>query len=469
MFLKSIFRGYLNCKCSNSINFVDAGVYDPICSRKQILMGNTIVAGETGFWTAINTTATFDNPSLNNTTVWNLAPGDNELAWTISNGVCSDSDTAHIFNSQPYVNAGPDDELCDGSYILQGNEPSRGTWGTWTLISGEGGLTIVDPNLWNTEINSFGAGPFKLLWYLFNAGEECPSRDTVVLINNMVTANTYADQLLCDTIATIGANLPPAGAFGEWVPINTSAYFYITPTSNISACSLDFGVNEFEWVITKGLCIARDTMSVYRLEMPYAGVDQTFFSNDYPNRKETTILNADEVSEHGVGKWTVVKGSAIVDNPLYAKTSVHDLLHGENIFRWTVMAPAPGCAESDDVSIVSGFSFMPAETVLNWFDPADWINGVVPGPGDSVTIVNTNASIVGDTASVYSISIEAGGSLTIGCSGGVGGVGGALGDVDQMAVGGNEGGVMKDLKLSAIGTVKVCGSLITKVLHLIIV
>lgn len=558
---------------NSSIAYVDAGTYDDACSYEQSLAGSTPMGGETGQWTALNTGATFDDPALNATTVRNLAPGENQLEWKISNGVCSDADTAHLFNLKPFVDAGPDGESCDNTYILQGNEPAVGT-GTWTLKSGGG--FIVNPSFWNSEVNGLGVGTAELYWTIDDSENGCSSMDSVLITNNTVTANAGSDQSVCDSSASITGNTPPSGALGDWLPINTSVYFDDHSSNNTTVRSLDFGINELEWTITNKGCFSSDTISITNnlfladagidaevcndsyilqgneppssgkwdlisgggvivdqslynseinalgvgeiklewsidnsgcvsrdtvfitnnmvtanagvdqvvcdstfgpltandpgLQQAYgdwtpvntsiyfedhtlyntkvlsldiginqlawsvfkgscaasdtvlitylndyfadAGPDQAFYSDNYPEIIDTARLNA-VMPPEGTAAWSVVQGPAIIDNSIEPKAFVSGLENGENVFRWTIRSGA--CTAFDDISIVSGYSFMPGDTVtqLNWTDPADWSNGVVPGPNDSVTIVDVEAVIDGDTAYCHAIYISSGSEFNV--------------------------------------------------------
>jgi len=88
-----------NCKNSDRVTIevkekpvADAGpdqVLDYLF--ETILSASEPDASETGEWNLVSGTAVFDNKNDNNTRVSQLSLGDNDLVWTVANGVCSGS------------------------------------------------------------------------------------------------------------------------------------------------------------------------------------------------------------------------------------------------------------------------------------------------------------------------------------------------------------------------------------------
>ncbi len=72
-----------------------------------------------------------------------------------------------------------------------------------------------------------------------------------------------------------------------------------------------------------------------------AGEDKTTCEN-------SLYLNGNYHSQ-GTGKWSVIKGSAIISNPEDNGSKITNLSSGENIFRWTITNGV--CTDSDDVTI----------------------------------------------------------------------------------------------------------------------
>ncbi len=67
----------------------------------------------------------------------------------------------------PTATAGSDQNVCSTPATLAGNNPSSGTTGLWTLVSGAG--TISDPTQYNSTISGLGAGTNVFQWTLTNS------------------------------------------------------------------------------------------------------------------------------------------------------------------------------------------------------------------------------------------------------------------------------------------------------------
>ncbi|MEM7039808.1 MAG: hypothetical protein AAF570_22740, partial [Bacteroidota bacterium] len=100
-------------------------------------------------------------------------------------------------------------------------------------------------------------------WVITNGG--CPpSRDTVdIFVDEPPSAsNAGPNQTICATTATLAANTPTTGT-GTWMLVSGSGTITTpgSPTSGLTALGL--GTNEFEWVISNGVCpVTRDTVAI---------------------------------------------------------------------------------------------------------------------------------------------------------------------------------------------------------------
>lgn len=88
----------------------------------------------------------------------------------ISSSVCLDVSPTQ----SPVISAGPDLETCDQVLTLQGSGS-----GTWSIVSGNGLLTIADPVNPQTTVNSFSAATYMLAYESGAAG--CEASDTAVI------------------------------------------------------------------------------------------------------------------------------------------------------------------------------------------------------------------------------------------------------------------------------------------------
>jgi gliding motility-associated-like protein len=111
---------------------------------KTASISATAPANDSGSWSIISGVATIVTPDSFNSEVVDIEIGTNVLLWTVSNGLCTSTDTLVITRfEQPIVNAGPDTSICarDLPIELPISVSGASEW-TWNLIAGAG--TISD-------------------------------------------------------------------------------------------------------------------------------------------------------------------------------------------------------------------------------------------------------------------------------------------------------------------------------------
>ncbi|RYE20820.1 MAG: hypothetical protein EOP51_17025, partial [Sphingobacteriales bacterium] len=151
------------------------------------------------------------------------------------------------------ANAGNDQSLCNANSItLAGNNPGTNA-GNWTLMSGQSGVTVVDPTLYNTSVTGLvGGETYTFLWTIAGLAP-CPASSDAVVITNLgeITNNTISvtSTTVCSgqSLTITGSN--PSGGNGiytyiwqssldgaTWTTINgqTAVNLNITVASNIS-------------------------------------------------------------------------------------------------------------------------------------------------------------------------------------------------------------------------------------------
>lgn len=155
----------------------DAGVDQSLCSpfASTVLSGSMVIVPATGTWTLVSGSATIVDPTNRNTSITDLAVGENVLAWTVYNGDCGfgppTADTVSIFvydENAPAADAGPDQELFPPatSATMAGNEPVYPATGTWTVVSGTG--TFDNANAPQANVSSLGVGENIFRWEIDN-------------------------------------------------------------------------------------------------------------------------------------------------------------------------------------------------------------------------------------------------------------------------------------------------------------
>ena len=312
-----------------------AGLDQVLCSDSTFLAGNDPIVGK-GKWTVVSGAGTFENDSIYNTKVTNLAKGENIFKWTISNRACSDEDVVIIRNDLPTIaQAGSDAVVCQSSITLSPNTPTVGT-GYWSVAQGSAYFEG------NTAKN-IARGDNIFVWTIEN--NACSYADSINITNYEPSdANAGADKIICVDTITLKANTAIYGT-GVWTQESGSSTF--DPTSaTTSVTNLSQGLNVFKWTITYNGCVKSDRVTINNASVnAVAGLDDEICS-------ESTYLEADNPSA-GTGMWSVLggSGSAKFTNINDPDTWVTELDRGDNVLRWTITNEI--CSDYDDVVITN--------------------------------------------------------------------------------------------------------------------
>lgn len=329
-----------------SLTVPDAGNDQSVCSDVASLSGNTPSSG-TGAWTLISGTGSISDSSISNPSLSGLGIGQNIFGWTISNGVCApltDSVIILRVDTPSIAFAGTDQTVCATSAVLGANAPTVGT-GVWTVVSGSG--SFANSSNPTTTVTGLSAGINSFVWTVSNS--PCAASFDTVEINQsgiMTTAAAGADQLICDTVATLSGNTPTFGT-GNW-SVASGPGTINNPTDPSSAVTgLGLGSNAFVWTITSGSCTPSvDTVIITVSDYPTvanAGADQTVCG--------ANVTLAANTPTTGTGTWTVISGAGTFANPNDPATSVSSVGSGTNTYQWAITS-AP-CASSSDQVIIT--------------------------------------------------------------------------------------------------------------------
>jgi uncharacterized repeat protein (TIGR01451 family) len=243
-------------------------LYDPMT-----LEGNTPTVG-TGIWTQISGThVNILNPTSPVTDVLGVVADTYEFVWTITNGTClASADTVQIVvNPIPsQALAGPDQELCDAtSATLDGNSPTGGSIGTWTLYDGPTAVTFDDPTNPAATVSNLSPGdPNKYVLVWTHSQGICTKSDTMNILTWSQPSIAVAgqDQVLCNAATTtLSANLPTIGT-GKWTLASGPNHAVIAdPDTNVTDVSnLINGDYYFVYTVTHGpVCTpSKDTVKI---------------------------------------------------------------------------------------------------------------------------------------------------------------------------------------------------------------
>jgi len=350
----------------------NAGPDQEFCSTnftEAQLSANSAPAPASGTWTVISGTGTFSNANDPNATVTGLSFGSNIFQWSINNGPCPNSGSSDTVNivifdeNQAGASAGDDAELCTptGTYTMNASPAIAPAVGVWTLISGNG--TISLPSSATSNISGLGIGANVFRWSISNGPCGVPGFDEVTIFvfdENQPDANAGPDQEFCwspaiPIIAQMDATAPIFPATGEWTLVQGNGNITDVNDPQTTIIGLGIGVNIFEWTISNGPCPGAITTDqiIINVFAPFqqaadAGDDQEICSD-----LNSATLTGNTPTVPATGFWEVVNGSGTFSNPQNPTTTVTGLTVGTNTFEWNIdNGPCQPSLTSDTVVIL---------------------------------------------------------------------------------------------------------------------
>lgn len=174
---------------------VNAGNDNAICGLNTNLSAQTPIIG-IGTWTQISGSinSVIVNPSSPSSTFSSTDYGTYNLVWTVTNGVCTLSDTTLItFDQSPdQAVTASDTTICGSVLQINANNPSVGI-GEWTVILGT--AILSDSLSSNPQISNLGIGNNSFVWTISNGS--CPS--TSDTLNVFVNPSSIIADFTTDT------------------------------------------------------------------------------------------------------------------------------------------------------------------------------------------------------------------------------------------------------------------------------
>ncbi|MEA2042404.1 MAG: hypothetical protein U9N85_07615, partial [Bacteroidota bacterium] len=388
------------------ITNADAGPNQTVCGYTTTLNAVPPQGGQIGSWTLVAGAANITDNQIYNTEVTNLSKGVNTFRWKLDNGDCNQTDDVSIINAMPSgAVVSPGEEICTDVYTLTGNNPGTGETGLWSKVGGATG-TILSPSNSVSDVTDIQPGANTYRWTISNG--TCSDFEELTVTNNSVIANAGTNQAVCGDSFRLEAT-DPAPASGVW-SIETSSGTPVFDNSslyNTTVRTLGLGQNSLRWHISKGNCSDDDFVSIFNSlpDIADAGADQEVCN-------PTAVLSANNPSA-GAGVWTLMSGSAQIDNSLNFYTAVSGLGIGNTVFRWTISED--GCSNFDEVTINyiqviadAGKDFGICTTAVNALD------GNIPQAGQSgLWTVEGGTGVLANPESYNSAvsNLSAGGNL----------------------------------------------------------
>ncbi|HEX2920698.1 MAG TPA: immunoglobulin domain-containing protein [Bacteroidales bacterium] len=388
---------------NNQPSNIEAGPNQYICADSAQLYATAPVSGY-GRWSILKGSATFEDNSIYNSSVFNLEKGENKLIWTVTSAGCSNYDSVIVVNNLPTSpNAGPDQDLCADNVLMAANIPLIGA-GKWSIVSGS--AIFSNTGLPGTNVTKLSNGPNVLRWTISNGS--CTLYDEVTIKNSLPTA-AYAgeDRAICNTEANLLATAPVSGT-GSWSVVSGYGVFTDANAFDAQITNLGFGSNTLRWTTTNGRCRTSDDVIITNnLSDVYAGPDQIVYN--------PTVRLIGNKPSRGIGNWIVTAGNGNIGTPGNFETYISNLGEGANTFTWTIIND--GCIASDNVVVTHrklptvDFDPMPGGGCV----PAtiSFINTSIGGApytwdfGDGTTSTSTNSSHTYTVPGNYKVKLKA--------------------------------------------------------------
>lgn len=251
-----------------------------------------------------------------------------------------------IVNAPPESNAGPNQEICENTTILNGNLLNVGEIGEWSIISGN--AVIENINNPNTIISSLNIGETILQW---TVSLDCSEQAGIsqIIINVLPSPVSLAgDNVeLCEDFINLNGNIPSNGDIGTWNILSGSGNIDNINNPNAIITGLSLGENILEWTVTSLNCgNATDQITLNYIESNFninAGDNQNIC-------EDNTNLNASTLQTNEIGQWNILLGSGTFENINEPNTIITNLGFGENILEWNISDP---CNSISDTLIIN--------------------------------------------------------------------------------------------------------------------
>jgi len=287
-----------------------AGEDQNICENHTILNGNVPLGSTGSEWSLVTGSASISNPTAYNSELTNINGGNNLLLWTVHAPNCISEDYLSINYESISAYAGSDQSLCGTQTSLNGNNPSSGTSGLWSVISGNG--NIKNPSIYNTNVTNIAEGNNVFRWTISTT--HCSVFDEVNILNDSLTANAGEDQIVTHPYTYLNAVLP-ANTDGIWNINSGSGTFSDDNLPDTYIDNLSEGDNVFTWTINNSNCSDADNVTITYNYVESVNDFESGFEI-FPNPTDGFITIQMSESENLLIQVTDISGKILIEDEI---------------------------------------------------------------------------------------------------------------------------------------------------------
>lgn len=412
---------------NSGVTTVSAGANQSTTCGSQITLAGSCPGSspQAGAWSVVSgpTTPSFGNINSPSSSLSNLVTGSYVLRWTVSGPCASGNSTVTVTVNAavpPVITAGGNQTItCNNTATLNGTAFNAPQQGQWTIISGPVGGVFGSPNSSSTSFNNLQNGVYVVQYSItgpcFNV--TATANITVNLNQAATTASAGSNQTYCinslpTTVALLGNSLN-SGETGQWAFVSgPNAVTFGSPTlesTTISGVSAT-GTYRMSWTISRGACTSTDAVNV-NVVAPFttvdAGGDQTLACG--ATTGTLTPLPAG-------GTWTVLSSPA-GSSPAVAGNNFSGFNRGgiytlqyrfSNVCNSIADIVNIAASQLPSAANAGTDPLMPCNTIQSALAASAPASGTgswsqVSGPtvGTFSSLTNTNVTVTGLTAGVY--------------------------------------------------------------------
>ena len=315
----------------------NAGPADTVCGP-NVNLAATLTAGS-GTWSVVSGSGVVSLLSDPLASLTGLSSGANIFQWTITEGPCLDSATVEIISMDSVVaDAGTDTTICGGEYSLGALPPGPGISGNWSLISGEGSVSM--PANPASSLTGLAVGLNQWQWHISNGW--CADS---ALVSIITLAPAIADPGPADSVCgnSISLTAAPSPGTGLWSILSGAGTFAVPTAFATDITGLNIGTNLLQWTVTNGPCSDSATLAITAFAplTADAGPDTSICDEVY------TMQGTSPSS--GSGEWSSIFGGGSIGDVNTPNTLVSAIPAGVSSFSWQV-ANGP-CMDADTLTI----------------------------------------------------------------------------------------------------------------------